>query len=49
MVDTTHICTWQGWFYLVVVIGLFARNVVCWSMKLMLSRELALNALLMAV
>jgi len=32
-----------------VVIDLFARNVVGWSMKPTLSRELALDALLMAV
>ncbi|HBD3503731.1 TPA: IS3 family transposase, partial [Escherichia coli] len=32
---------------LAVVIDLFARNVVGWSMKPTLSRELALDALLM--
>ncbi|EOV0290981.1 IS3 family transposase [Salmonella enterica] len=47
--DITYIRTWQGWLYLVVVIDLFARNVVGWSMKPTLSRELALDALLMAV
>ncbi|ETE47399.1 putative transposase (plasmid) [Salmonella enterica subsp. enterica serovar Infantis str. 119944] len=35
--------------YLVVVIDLFARNVVGRSMKPTLSRELALDTLLMAV
>lgn len=35
--------------YLAVVIDLFARNVVGWSMKPTLSRELALDALMMAV
>ena len=39
----------QGWLYLAVVIDLFARNVVGWSMKPTLSRELALDALMMAV
>ncbi|OAT35094.1 transposase [Enterobacter soli ATCC BAA-2102] len=39
----------QGWLYLAVVIELFARNVVGWSMKPSLSRELALDALMMAV
>ena len=34
---------------LAVVIDLFARNVVGWSMKPTLSRELALDALMMAV
>lgn len=35
--------------YLAMVIDLFARNVVGWSMKPTLSRELALDALMMAV
>lgn len=35
--------------YLAVVIDLFARNVVGWSMKPTLSRELALDGLMMAV
>lgn len=47
--DITYIRIWQGWLYLAVVIDLFARNVVGWSMKPTLSRELALDALLMAV
>lgn len=47
--DITDIRTWQGWLYLAVVIALFARNVVGWSIKLTLSRELALDALIMAV
>ncbi len=47
--DITYIRTWQGRLYLAVVIDLFARNVVGWSMKPTLSRELALDALMMAV
>jgi len=47
--DISYIRTWQGWLYLAVVIDLFARNVVGWSMKPTLSRELALDALLIAV
>ncbi|WP_130834658.1 IS3 family transposase [[Erwinia] mediterraneensis] len=47
--DITYIRTWQGWLYLAVVIDLFARNVVGWSMKPTPSRELALDALMMAV
>ncbi|MCM7670145.1 IS3 family transposase [Enterobacter asburiae] len=47
--DITYIRTWQGWLYLAVVIDLFSRNVVGWSMKPTLSRELALDALMMAV
>lgn len=47
--DITYIRTWQDWLYLAVVIDLFARNVVGWSMKPTLSRELAQDALMMAV
>lgn len=47
--DITYIRTWQGWLCLAVVIDLFARNVVGCSMKPTLSRELVLNALMMAV
>lgn len=47
--DITYIRNWQGWLYLAVIIDLFARNVVGWSMKPTLSRELALDALMLAV
>ena len=49
MTDITYIRTWQGWQYLAVVIDFFARNVLGWSMKPTLSRELAFDALMMAV
>ena len=49
MQDGIYIRTWQGWLYLAVVVDLYARKVVGWSMKPTLSRELALDALLMAV
>ncbi|NND83132.1 MAG: IS3 family transposase [Gammaproteobacteria bacterium] len=47
--DITYIRTWQGWLYLAVVIDLFSRKVVGWSMKPTLARELAVDALLMTV
>lgn len=47
--DITYIRTWQGWLYLAVVIDLFSRKVVGWSMKPTLAKELAVDALLMAV
>lgn len=47
--DISYIRTWQGWLYLAVVLDLYARKMVGWSVKATLSRELALNALLMAV
>lgn len=45
--DITYVRTWQ--VYLAVIVDLFARKVVGWSMKPSLSRELAMDALLMAV
>ncbi len=47
--DITYLRTWQGWLYLAVVVDLYSRRVVGWSMKPTLARELVLDALIMAV
>jgi putative transposase len=47
--DITYIRTHEGWLFLAVVLDLFSRQVVGWSMQPCMDRELALNALLMAV
>lgn len=47
--DITYIRTWQGWLYLAVVVDLYSRRVVGWSMKSTLAREIVLDALMMAV
>ncbi len=47
--DITYIRTWQGWLYLAVVLDLFSRLVIGWSMKPTLEKELVIDALLMAV
>lgn len=47
--DITYIRTWEGWLYLAVVIDLFSRQVVGWSMQPKMQTDLVLNALLMAV
>jgi putative transposase len=47
--DITYIRTWQGWLYLAMAMDLHARKIVGWSMKPTLSRELVLDALLMAL
>lgn len=47
--DITYIRTWQGWLYLAVVIDLYSRNIVEWSMKPTLAKEIVIDALLMAV
>jgi putative transposase len=47
--DITYIRTHEGWLYLAVVLDLFSRQVIGWSMDSRMDRELALNALLTAV
>jgi putative transposase len=47
--DITYLRTWQGWLYLAVVLDLYSRRVVGWSMKPSLAKELVLDALIMAV
>jgi putative transposase len=47
--DITYIRTNEGWLYLAVVLDLYSRAVIGWSMKPTLARELVLDALLMAV
>ena len=49
LADMTYVPTRHGFLYLAVVVDAFSRKVVGWSMKPTLSRELALDALLMAV
>jgi len=47
--DITYIRTWEGWLYLAVIIDLFSRRVVGWSMADHMRMELVLNALNMAL
>ena len=47
--DITYIRTYQGWLYLAVVIDLYSRSVVGWSMKPTMATEIVLDALTMAV
>ena len=49
MCRITYIRTWQGWLYLAVVMDLFSRKIIGWSTKPTMTRELALDAVLMAV
>lgn len=46
--DITYIRTHEGWLYLAVVIDLFSRQVIGWSMGSRIDTQLVLNALLMA-
>lgn len=47
--DITYISTKEGWLYLAVVLDLFSRKVVGWSMDASMERGLVLNALIMAL
>lgn len=47
--DITYIRTYEGWLYLTVVIDLYSRMVVGWSMNATMATELVLDALMMAV
>jgi putative transposase len=43
--DITYLWTGEGWLYLAVVLDLYSRRVVGWSLKDTLDRSLVLNAL----
>ncbi len=47
--DITYIRTHEGWLYLAVVVDLFSRRVIGWSMQPRITKDLVLDALLMAV
>jgi putative transposase len=46
--DITYIRTYEGWLYLAVILDLFSRKVIGWSMSHRMTRQLALNAFHMA-
>jgi len=47
--DMTYIWTMEGWLYLAVVIDLFNRGVIGWSMEASLEQKMVLKALSMAL
>jgi putative transposase len=47
--DFTYIDTAEGWLFLAVVLDLFSRRVVGWSMSPMMSAQLVMDALTMAL
>ena len=47
--DITYISTQQGWLYLAVVMDLYSRRIVGWSMSRWISRHLVIDALNMAI
>lgn len=47
--DIMYIPTPEGWLYLAVVLDLFSRQVIGWSMQPQLTRDLVIQAVLLAV
>lgn len=47
--DITYIWTKEGWLYLAVVMDIYSRKIVGWSIDSSLSTELVIRALMMAV
>ncbi|WP_376988016.1 IS3 family transposase [Bosea sp. R86505] len=47
--DFTYVSTAEGWLYVAVVIDLFSRRVVGWSMKAEMTAALVTDALIMAI
>jgi transposase InsO family protein len=47
--DITYVRTSEGWLYLAVILDLFSRRVVGWSMRSDLKTDLLLEALSMAI
>jgi putative transposase len=47
--DITYVPTWAGFLYLAVVLDVFSRRIVGWSMATTLARQLVLDALNMAL
>ena len=47
--DITYIWTREGWLYLAVVIDLYSRKVVGWSMSSRMTAQLVCDALMMAI
>ena len=47
--DFTYIWTAEGWLYVAVVLDLYSRRIVGWSMKAEMTAQLVMDALLMAI
>lgn len=46
--DITYIWTAEGWLYLAVILDLYSRKIVGWSMDSRMTKDLVINALTMA-
>lgn len=49
LADFTYVWTGEGWLYVAVVLDLYSRRIVGWSMKAEMTTQLVVDALVMAV
>lgn len=47
--DITYIWTTESWFYLAIIIDLYSRRVVGWSINKRMTKQLVKDALLMTI
>ena len=47
--DFTYVWTAEGWLYVAVVLDLFSRRIVGWSMKAEMTAQIVAEALVMAI
>ena len=47
--DFTYVWTYEGWLYIAVVLDLYSRLIVGWSMKARMTADLVTDALMMAI
>ena len=47
--DVTYLATRTGWLYLAVILDLYSRKVIGWSMSNLINTQLVVNALEMAI
>ena len=47
--DITYIWTKQGWMYLAVVLDLFNRGIIGWSMRKRITKDIVIESLAMAI
>lgn len=47
--DITYIKTYEGWLYLAVVVDLFSRKVIGWSMQSTMTSDIVVKAMIMTI
>jgi putative transposase len=49
VMDITYLATSEGWLYLAVILDLYGRRIVGWSIGKRMTKELVINALKTAI